>query len=325
MRAASDAGLGVALLAAGAIAFAAVADMALGHLSRPGPGFFPTVIAWMLLVAGVAELLRAVLLRDRANRRWTLKSAVVITVVTLIGCLAVWWEGGEDFRLRLQAPEWAALLALVLSVMIALARASRLRAAGMILLGLLLGTVGVDVNTGVARLMFGLDTLADGLSLEAALVGFVIADAALCIASPSLLLAIYARKVELRLAGGLPPTGSLLRIGGGLVIAGALYATDILEDIQLISQIASFAAFGLACQLLGWNRLIFLVAPLIGPLLEENILRTALLSRGDPAYLLSRPIGGAVLLAAVAVLTIAIASSAWRTMKPAQASGTTSR
>lgn len=314
MRAASDAGLGIVLLAASGIAYLAVAGMDLGRVSRPGPGLFPTVIAWTLLLVGIAEMLRAVLLREQEDRRWRVKGAAVIAVVTLCACLAAYWTG-EDFRLRLQAPEWAALLVFVLSVMIALARKSRLRAAGVVLFGLLLGTVGVDVNSGVARLMFGQDTLADGLSLEAALLGFIIADAALCVASPPLLLTIYARKLDLGVPAVSPRARPLLRIAGGLVIAGIVLATDLLEDAAAIGQVASFAAFGLGCQFFGWNRLIFLTALLIGPLLEENIRRAALMSGDNPASLLSRPIGGAVVLAAVAVLTIAIALSAWRNIR----------
>ena len=320
MRAASDAALGTVLLTAGAVALVTLAGMDLGRVSRPGPGFFPTAIGWVLLLAGVAELLRAVLLREREDKHWSLKGAAIMTVVSLCALLAAWWSNG-NFGLRLDAPEWAALLALVLSVMIALARLSRLRAAGMVFLGLLLGTVGTHVNTGVQRLMFGFDSLADGLSLHAALLGFVIADAALCVVSPSLLFTVYARKVGRRFTARPVAPDSLLRAAGGLVIAGGLYAGNILEDTELIGQIALFGALGLACQLLGWNRLILFVALLIGPLLEENIERAALLSRDDPTFLLTRPIGGTMLLAAVAILTSAIALSAWRTRVPAQPGG----
>jgi hypothetical protein len=90
MHAVSDAGLGVIVLAAGAVALIAGAGMDLGRASRSGPGFFPTVIGWMLLAVGVAQLLRAVLLREQENARWRLKSAAIITVVILCAGLAVW-------------------------------------------------------------------------------------------------------------------------------------------------------------------------------------------------------------------------------------------
>jgi len=55
------------------------------------------------------------------------------------------------------------LMLLELAIAIALARASRVRALGMVLLGLLLGTVGTDVQTGAARLTMGVEELADGI------------------------------------------------------------------------------------------------------------------------------------------------------------------
>ena len=169
--------------------------------------------------------------------------------------------------------------------------------------------------------MFGLDPLADGFSLWAMLLGFAVADGALCVVSPSLLLAIYARKFGLRFAATALPRGSLVRIAGALLIAAALYESGVLEDIALIGQITSFAAFGLACQLLGWNRLVLLVACLLGPLLEENIRRAGMIAGGDPAYLLSRPIEGTMLVLAVAILTIAVALSAWRTIRQLRPGG----
>lgn len=65
-----------------------------------------------------------------------------------------------------------------------------------------------------------------------------------------------------------------------------------------------------------------LVACLLGPLFEENIRWAAMISRGDPLYLLSEPIGGTMLLLAVAILTIAVAFSAWRTIRQSRPSGT---
>lgn len=59
------------------------------------------------------------------------------------------------------------------------------------------------------------------------------------------------RAMELRFAAASLPRGSLLRIAGALLIAVALYESDILEDTELIGEFVSFAVLGLACQLLG--------------------------------------------------------------------------
>jgi TctA family transporter len=208
------------------------------------------------------------------------------------------------------------IILFVLAVAIALARASRLRAAGMLLLGALIATVGSDPETGSERLTMGLNSLADGISRVAVMLGFAAADGALCAVSPSLLLASYARKVGRRLARK-PwlPVSLLLRVAGVLLVAAAFYADYVFEGAGWpVSQIAAFAAFGIACQLLGWNRLVLLMAMVLGPLLEENIRRALLISRGDPATFLRWPISGTVLLLAAAILTLAIVLSAWRAL-----------
>src|SRR5262249_2350809 len=82
------------------------------------------------------------------------------------------------------------------------------------------------------------------------------------------------------------PVSLLLRIAGLLVVAAAFFA-DVFEGTgSLTGQIAVFAVFGIACQLLGWNRLVLLVALVLGPLLEENIRRPLLLSNGAPSTFL---------------------------------------
>jgi putative tricarboxylic transport membrane protein len=59
---------------------------------------------------------------------------------------------------------------------------------------------------------------------------------------------------------------------------------------------------------------VLLMAMVLGPLLELNIRRALLISRGDPAILLRWPISGTVLLLAAAILTLAIVLSAWRAL-----------
>src|SRR5262249_41603006 len=118
------------------------------------------------------------------------------------------------------------------------------------------------------------------------------------------------------------PVGLLLRVAGVLLVAAAFYAGYVYEGAGWpVGQIAAFAAFGIACQLLGWNRLVLLIAMALGPLLEDNIRRALLISRGDPAIFLRWPISGTVLLLAAAILTLAIVLSAVRSLprrRPAQ-------
>ena len=61
------------------------------------------------------------------------------------------------------APEYFALMVLGLVAAVVMARGSLLGAFAMILLGLLIGLTGRDINTGFPRLTFGVSDLADGV------------------------------------------------------------------------------------------------------------------------------------------------------------------
>src|SRR5512133_928801 len=61
--------------------------------------------------------------------------------------------------------EYFSLMVLGLIGAVVLARGSLVKAVGMIVLGLLLGMVGMDVNSGVARYAFGVTELFDGINL----------------------------------------------------------------------------------------------------------------------------------------------------------------
>jgi putative tricarboxylic transport membrane protein len=69
------------------------------------------------------------------------------------------------------AAEYSALMAAGLSFAVVLARGSILKAIGMILVGILLSTVGTDLDTGVERMTFGYMPLADGLDFAVLAMG----------------------------------------------------------------------------------------------------------------------------------------------------------
>lgn len=69
-----------------------------------------------------------------------------------------------EFGLKFGPAEYFSLMVLGLVASIVLAHGSLLRACGMIVLGLLLGLIGTDVNSGLARFTFGTPRLADGIS-----------------------------------------------------------------------------------------------------------------------------------------------------------------
>ncbi len=87
------------------------------------------------------------------------------TVATLL--IAVFAPPLAEVALKFGPAEYFALMALGLVASIVLAHGSILHALGMILLGLLLGIIGTDVNSGAQRFTFGMPQLFDGI-------GFVI-------------------------------------------------------------------------------------------------------------------------------------------------------
>jgi len=84
------------------------------------------------------------------------------TVATLL--LALFAPPLADLALQFGPAEYFSLMVLGLVASIVLARGSLLHALSMIVLGLLLGLIGTDVNSGTVRYTFDLPELADGIS-----------------------------------------------------------------------------------------------------------------------------------------------------------------
>ena len=84
------------------------------------------------------------------------------TVATFL--LALFAPPLAELGLKFGPAEYFSLMVLGLVASIVLAHGSLLRACGMIVLGLLLGLIGTDVNSGLARFTFGTPRLADGIS-----------------------------------------------------------------------------------------------------------------------------------------------------------------
>lgn len=101
----------------------------------------------------------------RALATAALSSFFAGTVCTLL--IALFAPPLAEVALKFGPAEYFSLMVLGLIASIVLAHGSILHALGMIILGLLLGLVGTDVNSGVQRYTFGLPELSDG-------VGFVI-------------------------------------------------------------------------------------------------------------------------------------------------------
>jgi putative tricarboxylic transport membrane protein len=90
-------------------------------------------------------------------------------VGTLI--LAAFAQPLSEFALALGPIEKFSLMVLGLVAAIALAHGSLIKALGMILIGLLLGTVGADTQTGQMRFTFGVPELTDGIGFVVVAMG----------------------------------------------------------------------------------------------------------------------------------------------------------
>ena len=96
-------------------------------------------------------------------------SFIAGTVATVI--LALFAPPLASVALKFGPAEFFSLMVLGLLASMVLARGSLLHAFGMIVLGLLLGMIGADVNSGAQRFTFGLPQLADGIGFVVVAMG----------------------------------------------------------------------------------------------------------------------------------------------------------
>lgn len=89
-------------------------------------------------------------------------SFVAGTIATVI--IALFAPPLAEVALKFGPAEYFSLMVLGLVASVVLAHGSLLKAIGMILLGLLISTIGTDVNSGMQRYTFDLPEMADGIS-----------------------------------------------------------------------------------------------------------------------------------------------------------------
>ncbi|MFD2368391.1 tripartite tricarboxylate transporter permease [Pseudoduganella sp. GCM10020061] len=105
----------------------------------------------------------------RALATAALSSFFAGTVATIL--LALFAPPLAELALRFGPAEYFSLMVLGLVASVVLASGSLLNAVGMVLLGLLLGLVGTDVNSGAQRYTFEMPQLADGINFVIAAMG----------------------------------------------------------------------------------------------------------------------------------------------------------
>ena len=110
--------------------------------------------------------------RAAPDRRWRSRrigSFFAGTVGTLL--IALFGPPLAEIALKFGAPEYFSLMLMGLVAAAVLAQGDMLKSLAMVVMGLLLGIVGTDVNTGVQRFSFGITELCDGIGFIVVAVG----------------------------------------------------------------------------------------------------------------------------------------------------------
>ena len=107
-------------------------------------------------------------------------AGTIATIVIATASAPMTW-----LALKFNAAEYFSLMVLGLTGAVVLAHGAPEKAVAMVLVGLLLGLVGIDVNSGAPRMTFDLDGLADGIGFVPVAIGlFGIAELAVTLGRP---------------------------------------------------------------------------------------------------------------------------------------------
>jgi hypothetical protein len=310
--------LGGITLALAVVALASLKGAPFGPPGRLGEWMLPASAAGLLAVVSLGLILRGLLLSRGRVDRWRPRDLLIVTALVVGGDLA-WWQWGRAVMLHLGPSDLAAMMVCALSIAVALARVSRLRAVAMVLVGLLLASVGTDIATGEARFTMGLSQLADGISSTVLALGVLVAaDGLLCLASPAAYVQSYARWVAGWFDRRLSTSAAIgLRVAGAMAVAAACYTAFALNNaLWDVCVLLVLGAFGVVCKLIGANRLVLVMAFDYGLLIEENIRRALLISRGDPFTFLTRPYSASFVILTCVILAGITLMSIRRTLNP---------
>lgn len=145
-----------------------------------------------------------------------------------------------ELALKFGPAEYFSLMVLGLVASVVLAHGSLLKAIGMIVLGLLLGLVGTDVNSGTPRYTFDLPQLADGINFVVVAMGMFGLGEIILNLEQAENRSVFIKKVE-----GLMPTKADLK----RIIAPILRGTSLGAVLGILpgggAMLASFAAYSL--------------------------------------------------------------------------------
>src|SRR6188474_1306036 len=143
-----------------------------------------------------------------------------------------------EVALKFGAPEYFSLMLMGLVAAAVLAQGDIMKSLAMVAMGLLLGIVGTDVNTGVQRFSFGVNELTDGIGFIVVAVGvFAIGEIVANLGDPE------ERRVFTDTVKNLMPTRADLRASAGPIARGTLLGSFFGVLPGTGPAIASFASY----------------------------------------------------------------------------------
>jgi TctA family transporter len=195
----------------------------------------------------------------------------------------------QSIAFKFGPAEYLALIACVLLVIGLLTSRTVIHTLGAIATGMLLAMIGVDVNSGTTRFTGGEDILADGISAWLVLIAFVLLPRLLVTHAPRTALAIFlqSRLTETQFSF----VNALWRGALMVMIAVMLPMDEILDSPQIMLGILlTLSIIGVWFYRVEIPSVVLYFGFVFGAMIEENIRRALLLSRGDALVNLQRPI-----------------------------------
>ena len=236
-------------------------------------------------------------------------AGTIATIVMATASAPMTW-----LALKFNAAEYFSLMVLGLTGSVVLAHGAPEKAVAMVLVGLLLGLVGIDVNSGSPRMTMDLMDLGDGVGFVPIAIGmFGIAELAVTLGKPQDrgLLTVKLRDlwpswVEIRQC--IP---AMLRVPFRLLFPaivlfcciGTYTANNTVFDIWVM---LVFSGLGVFFYKVGAEPAPFVLGFVLGPLMEENFRRAMYISRGSPVTFIERPISAILLLLTVALFVVLV-------------------
>jgi putative tricarboxylic transport membrane protein len=135
------------------------------------------------------------------------------TICTMI--IALFGPPIAEMALKFGAPEYFSLMMMGLVTAAVLAHGDMIKSLAMVCLGLLLGVVGTDVNSGMARYSFGLPELTDGIGFIVIAVGVFALSEIITNLGDTEERSVFTKKVT-----GLWPTWPDMKASAGAILRG---------------------------------------------------------------------------------------------------------